>query len=224
MIKVLIIEDDPMVAEINKKYVETVDNYKVIGVANDGETGYKMLKELKPDLLILDIYMPKYNGLRLLKRIRTEGIHVDAIMVTAAKEAADIDEVLKLGAFDYLVKPFEFHRFKLTLEGYKDRISNLTSRENLTQEDIDQLTMGKRNKCYIGELDKGIHQKTMDTIRNYLCKATKSKSASAVAKDLGISRVTARRYLEYLTENGEVELEISYGTIGRPQHLYIYRR
>lgn len=221
MIKVLIIEDDPMVAQINKKYVEAIEGFRVVSVAHDGEAAYEMIKEHRPDLLILDIYMPKTNGLMLLKRIRNEGIAVDAIMVTAAKEAADVDEVLKLGAVDYLVKPFEFQRFKIALENYQQRVSNLTKKAEFSQEDIDQLTRGNKTKNPMADLDKGMHQKTMDTIRNYLRQSTKPKSATEVAKGLGISRVTARRYLEYLTENGEVELEISYGTIGRPQHLYV---
>ena len=224
MVRVLIVEDDPMVAEINKKYIEKINGFKIIGMANDGESGYKMIKELKPDLLILDIYMPKISGLALLKRIRNEGILIDAIMITAVKEPLEINEVLKLGAVDYLVKPFEFQRLKMALEGYKERVLKLTAKDHFTQEDIDVLTLGNRSKRIKFDLEKGIQQRTMDTIRKYLSAETEPKSAAEVAQNLGISRVTARRYLEYLLECGEVNLDISYGTIGRPVNLYLYKK
>lgn len=221
MIRVLIIEDDPMVAEINKKYIEQLNDFEVIGVARNGEEGYRIIKELRPDLIILDIYMPKISGLELLKKIRGEGILVDVIMITAANESIEVNEVLKLGVIDYLIKPFEFQRLRIALEAYKERTNSLTERESLTQKDIDALTIGIRNKAPTAESEKGIHEKTIDTIRKYLLTEEKPRSAAEVAKALGISRVTARRYLEYLSDGGEVELVISYGAIGRPTHSYI---
>jgi len=226
MIKVLIIEDDPMVAEINKKYIEKINDFQVIGVAKDGEEGYRLIKDSFPDLLILDIYMPRVSGLELLKRIRREGMLIDAIMITAAKESAEINEVLKLGAVDYLVKPFEFSRLKMSLEGYRERRLNLIGKESLSQEDIDAITLGNRirSKDMTVEMEKGIQRKTMELIKGFLKKETQAKSATEVAEGLGISRVTARRYLEHLLETGEVESDISYGTIGRPVNLYIMRK
>ena len=226
MIKVLIVEDDPMVAEINKKYIEKIKDFEVVGVAKDGEEGYRLIMDKAPDLLILDIYMPRISGLELLKRVRSEGKLIDAIMITAAKESAEINEVLKLGAVDYLVKPFEFSRLKVSLEGYRERRLNLIGKDSLTQEDIDALTLGNRmlNKNLNVEMEKGIQRKTMELIKGFLSKETTAKSATEVAEGLGISRVTARRYLEHLLETGEVELDISYGTIGRPVNLYFMRK
>lgn len=220
MIKVLIAEDDPMVAEINKRYVEKLKGFEVIGFVKDGEEGYKMIKDKRPDLIILDIYMPKLSGLELLKRIRGEGILLDAIMITAANESSEINEILKLGAVDYLVKPFEFDRFKRALEGYKRRVLNLAGKESFTQEEIDALTLVHHNKEVNDETEKGIQKRTMENIKRFLSREGAAKSAAEVAEGLGISRVTARRYLEHLLEAGLVELDISYRTVGRPVNLY----
>lgn len=224
MVGVLIIEDDPMVAEINKKYIEKLNDFQVMGVARNGAEGYKMIKELNPVLIILDINTTKLSGLELLKRIRREGILIDVIIVTEVNKSLMVNEVLKLGVIDYLIKPFAFQRLKLTLEAYKERISILKDRESLTQKDIDSLMVGRRNKTVLMESEKGIHQKTIDIIRKYLSAEEKASSAVEVAKALGISRVTARRYLEYMSEGGEVELIISYGTIGRPIHCYLFKK
>ncbi|SDK93128.1 response regulator [Natronincola ferrireducens] len=224
MIKVIIVEDDPMVAEINRKYVESMEGFQVVSIVSNGEEAFKAIKSMVPDLIILDIYIPKINGLQLLKNIRSEELDVDVILVTAAKDVASIQEVFKWGVVDYLVKPFEFQRFKTALEDYKHRKINLTKKEKVDQSDIDKYILGKKNKSNELYLNKGMHQKTMDVVKNYIMKETTPKSAQEIAETLGMARVTVRRYLEYLTETGEVEVEIRYGTVGRPQHLYIYKQ
>lgn len=222
MIEVLIIEDDPMVAMLNEKYVQSVKGFKVVGKALDGDEGITLAKKLTPDLIILDIHMPKTSGLTVLKSLRQDGYDIDAILVTAENEISSIDEVLKWGAIDYLVKPFEFQRFKIALENYKDRTYSFRRKGKLSQEEIDKVMLGS-NANKQEELDKGIQKKTLEKVRNYLRENPTGKTASQVAEDLTMSRVTARRYLEYLVDTSEISLEISYGTVGRPQHLYIFK-
>lgn len=224
MISVLIVEDDPMVAQINRRCIEAVTGFQVVGTASNGEDAFKLVKSIKPDLLVLDIYMPKLNGLQLLKNIRKEDLAVDVILVTAAKDLPSIEEGFKWGIVDYLVKPFELDRFKSALEAYKNRRLQLSKKENIGQEDIDQIILGKRNKPISIDLDKGMHQKTMEKIKTHLLSEKEPKSAQEVAEALGLARVTVRRYLEHLVEIGAAEVEIQYGTVGRPQHLYIYKR
>ncbi|AKL96816.1 response regulator of citrate/malate metabolism [Clostridium aceticum] len=223
MLKVLIVDDDPMVADINKKFVETVRDFQVVGTASNGEIALQLIKSLNPHLVILDIYMPKINGLALLRSIRKEGISVDVILVTAAKDTPSIEEAFQWGIVDYLVKPFELHRFKAALEGYKNRKFNFIKKEEINQEDIDKLIWGKK-ETLASSYDKGIQEKTMEKIKSYMAGETTAKSAQEVADALGLTRVTVRRYLEYLTEIGEAEVEVLYGTVGRPQHLYIYKK
>lgn len=220
MIKVLIVEDDPMVAEINRQYTESVPGFEVVAIARNGEQAEKMLMTKNVQLLILDIYMPKCNGVQLMKMIRKNEWPVDVIMVTASKDPAHIGEVLQMGAVDYLVKPFEFKRLKQALENYRKRRMTLEEFDDVTQDDIDRLLSSQGEEELEDVYEKGIHPKTLHTIRQYLEPLPVSVDATQVSEGVGVARGTARRYLEYLEKRGELELEISYDTGGRPRHLY----
>lgn len=222
MINILIVEDDPMVAELNKRFIQTIQGFNLVGVAHDGEDALKVLNNKKIDLILLDVYMPKLDGISLLKKIRNQFIMVDVILVTAAKEADKIDEGLKLGAVDYLVKPFEYERLKNALENYKSRYKLLSNKDVVTQEDIDRITKTNTRGKYTS-LQKGLHKKTLERIREIMGdKEDGLVTAGDIAEKVHVSKVTIRRYLEYLVSIGEVKLEIEYGAIGRPSYLYRY--
>ena len=224
MINILIVEDDPMVAQLNKRFVQTIEGFNIAGLAYDGEEALKFLKNnTKVDLILLDVYMPKLDGISLLKRIRSQFIMVDVILVTAAKEADNIDEGLKLGAVDYLIKPFEYERLKTSLENYKSRFNLLNNNNVVAQEDIDKITKVNAKYKTTSSLQKGLHKKTLERVREYMRhKEGGLVTAGDIADRIQVSAVTIRRYLEYLVSIGEVKLEIEYGSIGRPSHLYRY--
>ena len=118
MTSVLIVEDDPMVAQINKNYIESVEGFNVVNIIKDANNAIDYLRNHKVDLIILDIYLPKGDGISILKQVREMGIKLDAIMVTAATESEKIEDALRYGAIDYLIKPFEYERLKRILEKY----------------------------------------------------------------------------------------------------------
>lgn len=223
MIKVLIVEDDPMVLSINKKYVGTVEGFKVVATAENGKDALEYLKKHSVDLIILDVYMPKLDGINFLKELRRRLINADVILVTASKEGESIDEALKLGAVDYLIKPFEYERLKSALENYIGRYQLLRGSNIIKQEDIDRITK-RSNHLIENTLQKGLHKKTLERIRGFM-KNNKEVyfTSEEVSEKLEVSRVTVRRYLEYLVSIDELKLEIEYGSIGRPSHLYKYR-
>lgn len=222
MINVLIVEDDPMVAKLNEKYVESIDGFYVKGVVENGEDALKYCRKSKIDLIILDIYMPKLDGISLLKELRKKFMMIDVILVTAAKETQNIDAALKLGAVDYLIKPFDYERLKNSLESYANRYRVLNSLETVKQEELDRLTKGFDNKRDIG-LKKGLHKKTLERIRIFMKKNSKKYLFSeVVAEEMALSKVTVRRYLEYLEAIGEVRIEVEYGSVGRPSLKYKY--
>ncbi|MTI66935.1 MAG: response regulator [Firmicutes bacterium] len=224
MINVLIVEDDPMVSELNKRYVESIEGFKVIKSVSNGQDALKILNKKRIDLVILDIYMPKVDGISLLKEMRKRSIMSDVILVTAAKEAKNIDAVLKLGAVDYLIKPFEFERLQNSLKKYLQRHRLLNDKEAFKQEDIDKLTVKYKTNGK-EEIKKGLHKHTLDMIRRYMSKNKDIYlSSDEIAEKLDFSKVTIRRYLEYLEEIGEIKLQINYGGIGRPAHLYKYNK
>ncbi|MGF7059353.1 response regulator [Brassicibacter mesophilus] len=222
MVKVLIVEDDPMVAQINKKYIESIEGFEVINVIPNGDEALKFLERTKVDLVILDIYIYKLDGITVLKKMRQKHIMSDVILVTAAKDADKIDDALKLGAVDYLVKPFEYERLKKSLEDYLLRTRVLKYGSLIDQKDIDQIMM----RCTFSlddRLPKGLNKNTLERIIRYLENSDdRLLTSDEISDKLGVTKVTIRRYLDYLERIGTVKLIIEYGAIGRPSHRYQY--
>lgn len=224
-LKVLLIEDDPMVQEINKAFIEKVKGFKVISCTSNGTEGMEQVRKLKPDLVVLDIFMPGLDGVKTLQQIRNERIQVDVIVITAANDLDTIRSMLQNGAFDYIIKPFTFERIKKALEKYKDFHAAFSPSGSVTQKDLDNLFFSeKREALNTAELPKGLHELTLKQIEGFLNTQTESKSAEEVAEGVGIARVTARRYLDYLVKNGSIHMDIQYGTIGRPVNRYSLKK
>ncbi|WP_027410503.1 response regulator [Anoxybacteroides tepidamans] len=219
MYKVLLIEDDPMVQEVNRQFIEQVPHFRVIGAATNGIQGIEMVRDLNPDLVIIDIYMPDQDGLETLQQIRTEGHAIDVIAITAASDIETVRRVLQNGAFDYIMKPFKFARLKQALEHYHAFRQRLTLREKLTQKELDSLLQPVDIETD-SALPKGLNDITLQKVINYLEKQINPVSAEEVAEGIGIARVTARRYLEYLEKQQKIQMDIQYGGIGRPVNRY----
>lgn len=219
LIRVLLIEDDPMVQEINRQFVERVEGYKVIGVASNGKEGIELIKKEKPDLVFIDIYMPNQDGITTIKQIRSEELGTDVIAVTAASDIETVRDVLQHGAVDYIMKPFKFERIQQALINYRNYYSSLLKKDAISQQELDQLLF-QRGKQGKGELPKGLNMLTLEKVIEYLKGQDQAISAEAVAEGIGLARVTARRYLEYLEQSGKVEIVIEYGGIGRPVNQY----
>jgi response regulator of citrate/malate metabolism len=219
MINILIVEDDPMVSDLNKRYINSVEGFKVIGQARDGEAAMKFCRVHDVDLIILDIYMPKMDGLMFLQDLRKRKMDIDVILVTASVETHSIDSALKLGAVDYLVKPFEYERLKKALCNYFKRRCLLDTDEIKSQKDLDKM-LGKLELQSNASIIKGLNKKTLERIRDFMRNNIKYFTSEEVAERLDLTKVTVRKYLEYLHSTNELELEIEYGTIGRPSNLY----
>ncbi len=223
MIRVLVVEDDPMLAELNKRFVDKIDGFKVECVANNGEDAIKKIDDSKIDLVILDIYMPKVDGMEVFRTVRNKNKNIDFILVTAANDTDKINEALKLGAVDYLVKPFEFERLEKSLLNYKDRKNLLVKRPFVEQKEIDKLFMQSYKEDNEKDLKKGLHKFTLNRIMIFI-KENKDEllSIEVISENMGMSKVTIRRYLDYLDEIGSVDKKIEYGSRGRPSYLYKY--
>lgn len=222
MYDVLIVEDDPMVAMINKQYVMQNSNFRVCETCRDGQTAWTYLQKNKVDLVILDQYMPEMKGLELLKLIRQNEIPVSVIMVTAANDSSSVAEALRLGIVDYLVKPFSNARFNQALDSFIARYEVFNDSSAFNQKMIDDLINGTP-KPETHELPKGIQDVTLNRVREYLKANTmRELTSEEIADDIGVSRVTARRYMTYLLENREITGRMNYDTGGRPSMLYRY--
>ena len=220
MYKVLIVEDDPMVAMINEQFVSRHKDFVVAHKCNDGKSALEYLDECKVDLIILDVFMPYMDGFETLRQIRKKQIPVDVIMVTAANEREQLKEGLHLGVVDYLVKPFTFERFKVALDKFIAQSEALKDLDKVNQKNIDFLIDKSRKKA--NELyPKGIQEKTLQTIIEQL-KENKNKwlTGDEIAEKVGLTGVTVRRYMTHLAEAGMVIADMNYETGGRPRMLY----
>jgi response regulator of citrate/malate metabolism len=229
-IKVFIVEDDPMVKDINRRFLNKLEGFVVVGDASNMEEAKIKIDKEKIDLILLDIFLPDGKGIDLLKWIRSREIQVDTILITADKCKSSVDEAFKYGAVDYLIKPFKFERFKEALSNYRNRFIELTNLDNINQDYIDQYILNISTNCtgdemQEKELSKGLNLKTYDKIINYMNqKKGQDLTAEEIAKGSGLARVTARRYLEKMAEEGKVEINQEYGKIGRPTNYYMLKK
>ena len=222
MYKVLIVEDDPMVAMINEQYVKRNKNFQLIGKCKDGAEALEFLERNSVDLIVLDVYMPHMDGLETLRTIRNRQIPVDAIMVTAANDRSSVEEALHLGIVDYLVKPFTFDRFQMALEKYISQTNAFKDFDTLNQKNIDHIIDNSRKKSE-DAFPKGIQEKTLLLIMEYLRgNASTWFTGDEIAERVGLTGVTVRRYMNFLAESGRVTAEMNYETGGRPCMRYCY--
>lgn len=225
MYKVYIIEDDPMVKSINERFINKLDNFHVIGSSSSGTHALKNINKLKPDLILLDIFMPGISGLELLRQLRIENKGYEIIMVTAAQDVETITEALRLGVIDYLIKPYEFSRLKQALDNFITKITLIKDSTTLTQKDLDKIHFIKSNRVESihdlqESLPKGLDKITLNKIHIIVNSSKKSLSSSDVAKVMEVSRITTRKYLEYLAEKNIIDIKLQYGNTGRPTKLY----
>ncbi|MDM5191070.1 response regulator [Bacillus sp. DX4.1] len=222
-IKVLLIEDDPMVQEVNKEFIRSVSGFQVIAVASNGEEGIDLVKEMNPDLVILDIFMPKKDGIKVLQEFRKQELEPDVIVVSAAKDRETIKLMLQNGAMDYIIKPFKLYRIQQALEKYRQYRMSLKESGAISQEQLDLLLYSGRSKKIESNLPKGLNEFTLNEIADYVKTQDEPRSAEEVASAIGIARVTARRYLDYLEKSGLIHLAVQYGGVGRPINRYVFR-
>lgn len=218
-LRILIVEDDPMVAHIHKHYLNALKNFEIIDVINNGLDALEYIRENTEsiDLVILDVQMPKMNGLDVLKNLREEGNDVSVIPITAVNDNKTISEFLNLGVIDYLVKPFSQDRFNQAV--YRCELKYKMFQENgkLSQKDIDQMF----NTSSESNLPKGLQENTLA----YIVKSINEHKGELldveeVSSITNLSKVSLRKYLDYLTEINAIDKRIDYGTVGRPKYKY----
>jgi response regulator of citrate/malate metabolism len=229
VIDVLVVDDDFRVAEINSAYVGKVPGFRVTARAHTAAQALATLERTPVDLVLLDHYLPDEPGLTLVRRMRQHGHHADVIMVTAARDVATVQAALRLGALQYLVKPFGFGGLRAKLEGYAalrrtlEGVRGAGGGGEAGQEQVDRIFGALRTaSASPATLPKGHSAPTADLIRQVLREAGGPLSAHEVAERAGLSRSTAQRYLKTLEQAGRLHLTLKYGDTGRPEHLYVW--
>lgn len=218
MREVLIVDDDFMVAEIHRRFTDRVDGFHAAGIARTGADALTLAAATRLDLILLDVYLPDMTGLEVLQRLRSRGDRVGVVMITAARELDTVSGALDGGAADYLIKPFEFDQFKAKLEAFGARDDALRSAAGVDQSLIDSL-FGGSVPARAGEtLPKGLGAETGEMVLDAV-RSAGEVSAAECAELVGISRVSARRYLEHYLSAGALQLRLQYGA-GRPERRY----
>ncbi|MGW7364868.1 response regulator [Streptomyces sp. NPDC054841] len=220
----LVVDDDFMVAKLHSRYVSVMPGFTVVGVAHSGAQALRAADRLRPDLVLLDIYLPDMDGIGVLRELRAaEGRDkdrqpADVLFITAARDAGTVRSALRAGALHYLIKPFSqaaLHEQMRHVASLRTRIDAL---DEARQEDVDQI-FGTRPPGS-RELPKGLAAHTADLVDRILRAHPEGVSASECAEAGSLSRVSARRYLEYFAETGRAEVTLKYGGTGRPERRY----
>jgi len=220
MIRTLVVDDDFMAASVHHSFTERVPGFTVVGEATTGAAALTQVEQLHPDLVLLDIYLPDMSGLEVMRRLRgADEEPVDVIAITSAKDVKTVRDAMHHGVVHYLVKPFSFSTFRERLKSYATLKARLDRIADADQREIDRLYRLLRAG---GEdaLPKGISSPTLQLVADAVRAAEGDISAAEVARRCGVSRGTARRYLEFLAASGTLELNLRYGAAGRPEHRY----
>ncbi|MFD0051355.1 response regulator [Actinomycetes bacterium NPDC127524] len=221
-IKAVIAEDDFRIADIHEKFLEDFDEIEVVGKSLNGKETLQLLNSKNPGLLLLDVYMPDVLGTELLAEIRQRFPRIGIIMVTAATDKVFLEKALSYGIENYLIKPVSRERFNTIIQEFLHKHALMESGQEVDQRYIDLLfSKGKREVPGTSEvLPKGIDEITLGKVKHVLQTQRNGLSAEEAGKEIGASRTTARRYLEYLISVQEGKAEVVYGIVGRPERKY----
>lgn len=228
MIKVLVVDDDFMVARIHSGYVSSTSGFEVAGVAHTGADALRAAEELRPDLVLLDIYLPDIDGLTVLRELRGNApgstAEPDVLVISAAQELDMVRRAVRGGAVHYLIKPFSYEALRDQLEHYRSlhgKLNELPGDAAASQGDVDQLFGTRARKT--SAPPKGLASETAEVVRSKLREATRAGqdlSATDCAEATELSRVSARKYLEHFVASGQAEVRLRYGGTGRPERRY----
>jgi len=221
MIRVLVVDDDFMVAKVHAAFVARTPGFEVVGVAHTGTTALVSVATLHPDLVLLDIHLPDIPGTEVLRRLREQEPDVDVLVISAAKEAETVRTALRGGVVNYLLKPFDQEALRDRLQRYAATHRSLAA-PTVAQTDLDRL-FGAAPARPVPRLPKGLSPESAELVAGVLRTTDDDLSASECAERTGLSRVSARRYLEFFVEAGRAEVRLQYGAAGRPQRRYVWR-
>jgi response regulator of citrate/malate metabolism len=226
MIGVLIVDDDFMVAKVHAGFVTALEGFEVVGTAATGAAALEQIDALRPDLVLLDVYLPDMTGLDVLRRLRAAGSSVDVIVISAARDVDSIRSALHGGVLHYLVKPFDRRTFEARLRDYAVLRGDLAQLGEAGQADVDRVFAGVRGAGPTAPMPtpKGIAPETLELVRSALTSAgPDGLSASECSERTGLARVSARRYLEQLVTQQQADVRQRYGTAGRPERRFTLR-
>lgn len=220
-IRVLVVEDDPVAADAHRMYVERLTGFEVAAVVHSGGAALRFLEKGPVDLILLDLNLPDGHGLQVVRKLRAAGHTADIVAVTSARDLGVVRQAVSVGVVQYLLKPFTFPSLRDRLERWARYRSELAGGEASGQDEVDRALASLRSPESV--LPKGLSVPTLEAVTAALRRASQEGegiSANAAAAAVGVSRITARRYLEHLVDTGRAVRSPQYGQVGRPELCY----
>ena len=216
-LRVLIVDDDPFVAELHRAFLDELPRFVVAGVASTGPDAVTAIRSQHPDIVLLDMYLPGFSGIEVLRAIRAEArVQPEVVAVTAARDVGTVRDARRAGVRHYLAKPFAASELRARLLEIEGELVTTARESSLQQKQIDEL-MALANRA--ASLPKGLSKETLDTVHAAL-RSAGSVTAHELGESLGLSRVSCRRYLEHLVNGGAASRSLDYSTSGRPSTRY----
>lgn len=222
LLQVLVVEDEPVALEAHAAYVGRVEGFEVVATAGTAKAALQALQRATVDVVLLDMNLPDGHGLDIIRAMRAAGHRADVIAVTSARDLDVVRGAVSLGVVQYLLKPFVFATLRDRLEAYAAYRRQLPSSEHVdSQAEVDDLLAGVRPSGRTS-LPKGMSEDLLGRVTRALrdSAATNGVSASELGELVGVSRVTARRYAEFLCDARVVARRSRYAGAGRPEVEY----
>lgn len=227
--RVLIVEDEELTAQTCADHVTRLPGFTVVGAVGTVDAARRLVAAALDrdgrfpfDVLLLDMNLPDGHGLDLLQQLRAAGFQGGVLALTAATELSVVRRAIALGVVQYLVKPFGFEAFAQRMTGFRSAAALLAGPGRLSgQEHVDDVFRAGQRRG-VEELPKGLSAGTLQAVLDLVHDADGGRSASEAAAGLGLSRVTARRYLEHLERIGRVRRRARHGGRGRPEQEYVW--
>jgi response regulator of citrate/malate metabolism len=221
VIRTLIVDDDFRVARLHAEVASQVPELHVVAVTHTASAALDAAARHRPELVLLDLYLPDASGLKVLGRMRALSEPPDVIVLSAAQDMASVRSAMRQGALHFLIKPFGLDVLRDRLERYAQLHARRSVEREIDQAEIDLLfgVMRQGRELRLG-LPKGHSPVTAELVVRALTEAGSPLSAADVAERVGISRATAQRYLSAMADSGTVQLRLRYGATGRPEHRY----
>lgn len=219
---VLIVEDEKRLANIHAEFIEKNFGLRVVGIAATLSDAKRLLQQHKPRLILLDNYLPDGEGVSLIESEWLKGLNCSVIFITAASDMNTCAQAIRCGAFDYIIKPVSYPRLRSSLERFIQFVKTQHTYKFVDQQNVDILYQLQSSGSAAGSVGKGIEENTLGLIRQIFVNDDEDLlySVDDVVAKTGLSKTTARRYLEYCVESHFLDIEMRYGKIGHPRRLY----
>lgn len=219
-LNVLIVEDELRIAELHSQFIQQIPGFHTIGIARTIKEAVQLIGTLKPSLILLDNYLPDGQGIDLMHSLKANKLSPDIVFLTAANDLETVKDAMRCGTFDYLIKPIACDRLQNTFQRYLRYRNTMRHAVTVNQRYVDEMFSFQANEGLCRCQPKGIDEFTLDKVKEAFSNPDICHTAESLGNLIGISKTTARRYLEHCAALTYLHAEVIHGKVGRPERVY----